>query len=111
MAGASTIARGNIFNTIIVQAVLTPAAVLANTTAEQNFTVTGLVTGDQVSAINYLGAFPNSDVSPVNMRCSSANTLTVAYQNGTGGVLTPPAGNYYIEINRPENLPPPGAIV
>lgn len=110
MAGQSTLARGNVLNNFVLQVALTPVAVAANTTAEQNFTVPGLVSGDQISAINYLGAFPNTDVSPVNMRCGAANTLTIAYQNGSAGTLTPPSGNYYIEVNRIENLPPPAAI-
>ena len=111
MAGSSTLARGNLINTIVLQAVLTPVSVAANTTAEQSFTVQGLIAGDQVSNFNFLGAYPNTDVSFVNLRCPANNTLTIAYQNGTGGALTPPAGSYYIEINRLENLPPPSNIV
>ncbi len=114
MAGSSTIARGNVIMTTVLQANLTPVAVAANSTVEQSFTVQGLIAGDQPSNFNFLGAFPNSDVSFVNLRCPANNTLTVAYQNGSGGSLTPPAGQYYIEINRIENLQTggvPNAIV
>jgi len=111
MAGPSTLTRGNIITTVVLQATLTPVSVAGNTTAEQNFTIQGLLAGDQVSALQLLSAYPNTDVSVVNMRVPSNNTLTVAYQNGTGGALTPPPGNYYIEVNRIENLPPPANLV
>lgn len=111
MPGSTTITRGNVLTTIVVQLALTPVAVPGNTTAEQNFTVQGLLVGDQISAFILQGAFPNADVSFVNARCSSNNALTVAFQNGSGGSLTPAAGNYYVEINRLENLPPPANLV
>lgn len=111
MAGSATLTRGNVLNTIVLQANLTPVAVAGNTTAEQNFTVQGLLVGDQVSAFILQTAFPNQDVSFVNGRVGANNTLTIAFQNGSGGSLTPQAGNYYIEINRLENLPPPANLV
>ena len=111
MPGSSTISRGNVLNTIVLQVNLTPVAVAANSTVEQSFTIPGLIAGDQVSAFILQAAYPNTDVSYVNARCAANNTLTVAYQNGTGGSLTPPSGNYYIEINRLENLPPPANLV
>ena len=112
MAGSSTIARGNVILTTVLQVNLTPAAVAGNTTAEQSFTVPGLITGDQVSAFLFQGAYANADVSYVNARVASNNTLTIAFQNGSGGSLTPQAGNYYLEVNRIENLQAiPNAIV
>lgn len=110
MAGPATLARGNVIMTMVLQINVTPVAVAANTTAEQNFTVPGLVTGDQVSAFLFQGAYPNSDVSYVNGRVAANNVATIAFQNGAGTVATPPAGNYYLEVNRVENLPPPAAI-
>ena len=107
MAGSSTIARGNLIGTFVLQATLTPVGVAANSTVEQSFTIPGLLAGDQPSNFSFLSAYPNSDVSFVNLRVPSNNTLVVAYQNGTAGALVPPAGNYYIEVNRIENLPPP----
>ena len=38
----------------------------------------------------------------MNCRVSGANTLAVSFQNNTGGSLTPPAGTYLLEVNRPE---------
>lgn len=111
MPGSTTIARGNILNSIVLQITLTPVAVAGNTTAEQPFTIPGLIAGDQVSGIQFLGAFSNQDISVVNARIAANNTLTVAFQNGSGGSLTPMAGAYYLEINRIENLPPPANLV
>ena len=104
MPWSATLTRGNVLATLVAQVSLTPVSVAANTTAEQNFTIPGLLVGDQVSNFSLQSAYPNSDVSFVNLRVSAPNTLTVAYQNGTGGALTPPSGNYYIEVNRLENL-------
>lgn len=111
MPGSTTITRGNVLTTIVLQLALTPVAVAGNTTAEQNFTVPGLINGDQISAFILQSAFPNGDVSFVNARCSANNILTVAFQNGSGGSLSPAPGNYYVEINRLENLPPPANLV
>jgi len=104
MAGSSTITRGNLINTIVVQTTLTPVAVAANSTIEQQFTVQGILVGDQISNFNYLGVYPNTDVSFVNLRTVANNVIGVTYQNGSGGSLTPPSGLYYIEVNRLENL-------
>ena len=110
MAGPTTIPRGNVLNTLIMQVTLTPVAVGATTCAEQSFTIPGLIAGDQVSGLQLTTAFPNNLVQIENMRVPANNTLTVAYNNGTAGALTPPAGVYLLEINRLENQPAPSAI-
>lgn len=110
MAGPATIARGNVIMTMVLQVNITPVAVAGSTTAEQNFTIPGLVVGDQVSSFALQGAYPNSDISWVNGRVPANNVLTIAFQNGNGGSASPPAGVYYLEVNRVENLPPPAAI-
>lgn len=96
------ISRGNILYSFIIQVSLVPVAVAGNTTADQNFIVPGVQANDQISSFSFQGAITNQDVSVVNARVSAANTLTIAYQNGAGGALTPQAGNYLIEINRLE---------
>lgn len=103
---STTINRGNVATTILMSIALTPVAVTSATSAEQNFTVPGLLPGDQVSAIQLQGAWTVL-VDVVNCRVSGANTLSVSFQNNTGGSLTPPAGTYLIEVNRPEGLPLP----
>ncbi len=103
---STTITRGNILTTIVMQVNLTPVAVAANSTVEQNFTVAGLVSSDQVSAVEFQSAF-TVNVTPVNCRVATNNVLTVAFQNPTNGSVTPPSGNYFVEVNRIENLPAP----
>ncbi len=98
---STTINRGNVLVTIVMSLQLTPVAVTASTSAEQTFTVPGLLPGDQVSAVQFQGAWTVL-VDVVNCRVSGANTLAVSFQNNTGGSLTPPAGTYLLEVNRPE---------
>lgn len=100
---STTINRGNVATTILVSAQLTPAAVAATTSVEQTFTVPGLLPTDQISAIQLQAAWTVL-VDVVNCRVSAANTLAVSFQNSTGGSVTPPAGTYLIEVNRPESV-------
>jgi hypothetical protein len=110
MAGPSTIPRGNILNSFILRLNITPVAVGANTLAEQNFTVPGLLTTDEIGGFQYITGAYAVNVTVANMRVSANNTLTIAYANATAGALTPPSGLYYLEVNRPENVPPPPVI-
>lgn len=98
--GPTILASGNIQNTFLLTLSLTPASVNATTTAEQSFTVSGLLAGDQVSGVSYVGVWPNL-TDMINFRVISNNTLAVTFQNGTAGALVPPAGTYLVEINRP----------
>ncbi len=72
---------------------LTPASVAADTSAEQTFTVTGLVTGQGV-IVN--GPAPTAGTGIVNARVSAANTLAITFGNFTAGALTPTSGVYLI---------------
>lgn len=72
---------------------LTPVAVAANTTAEQTFTVTGLVAGSPVW-VNKLTATQGLGIAGV--RVSAANTLAINYCNGTAASITPPAEQYNV---------------
>lgn len=71
---------------------LTPAAVAANTTAEQTFTVTGLATNDKVF-VNKPTA--QAGLGIVGMRVSAANTLAITFSNNTAASITPAAGETY----------------
>lgn len=101
MSGSTTICRGNIFESILLKATLTPVAVAANSTVEQNFTVTGLRITDTVDLFYCQSAY-TVNVVAVNIRISAANTLTVAYCNPTASPVTPPAGVYLVKMVRPE---------
>jgi hypothetical protein len=107
--GPQLVTYGNVSATYVLQVSLTPSAVGATTSAEQTFTVPGLLTGDQVSAINFQGAWTVL-VDIVNYRVSGNNTLGISFQNNTGGSLSPPTGTYLLEINRPGVNPLVGVI-
>lgn len=70
---------------------LTPASVAANTTAEQTFTVAGLV-----SATPVLVSKPSvqSGLAIVGVRVSATNTLAITYQNNTAAAMVPSAETY-----------------
>ena len=72
---------------------LTPASVAANTTAEQTFTVNGLVISDIVTVNK-----PSLDagIGIVNVRVSAANTLAITYINATASPVVPTAETYNI---------------
>lgn len=72
---------------------LSPAAVAANTTAEQTFTVTGLATNDKILFINKPTA--QAGLGIVGMRVSAANTLAITFSNNTGSSITPTASETY----------------
>lgn len=100
---STTINRGNVGSTTVISLALTPASVGATTVAEQTFSVPGLLTTDQVSGVSLISGAWTNLTSIVSFRASAANTLGISFANGTAGALTPPAGTYLIEINRPES--------
>ncbi len=96
------VGRGNFLYSFAILLTLTPAATAGSSTVEQSFTVPGLQTNDQISALSFSGPY-TVNVDMANIRVSAANTLTIAFQNNTGGSLTAPAGNYLLEVNRLES--------
>ena len=72
---------------------LSPVAVAANTTAEQTFTVNGLVAGDTVLAVNKPTA--QAGLGIVGWRVSAANTLAITFSNNTAAPITPTAAEVY----------------
>lgn len=72
---------------------LTPVAVAANTTAEQTFTVTGLIASSPVW-VNKPTATPGLGI--VGVRVSAVNTLAINYGNSSAASITPPAETYVI---------------
>lgn len=103
----TTISRGNILYDFLIGPSLTPVAVAQATSAEQSFTVPGLVVGDIVD-VNLNGA-QTAGLGIVNARVSAANTLTVMFSNATAGSLTPAAGTYVVNVTRPEAALPTNA--
>ena len=71
---------------------LSPAAVAANTTAEQTFSVTGLNAGMSVF-VNKPTA--QAGLGIVGARVTAAGLLAITFCNTTAGALTPTAAETY----------------
>ncbi len=81
---------------VIYNQVLTPVSVAANTTAEQTFTVTGLIASSAVW-VNYGAATAAiTGLGIAGVRVSAANTLAINYVNNTSAAIVPPAESYII---------------
>lgn len=76
---------------------LNPAAVVANSTAEQTFTVTGLRTTDIVTVNK---PTHSSGLGIMGARVSADDTLAITFANVTGGTVDPPSEDYLISAIR-----------
>jgi hypothetical protein len=72
---------------------ITPASVAANTTAEQTFTVTGLL-ANTVVWVNKPSW--TSGLGIAGVRVSAASTLAINYINVTGSAIVPPSETYVV---------------
>lgn len=79
---------------VVYTPTLAPVAVAANTTAEQTFTVTGLIASSAVW-VNKVTSFTNG-LGIAGVRVSAANTLAVTYVNATASSITPPSEPYVV---------------
>ena len=95
---------GNALSTNVVSLPVTPVSVAANTTAEQSFTVAGLVAGDYVGVSK---PSLNAGLGIVNARVSAANTLAVTYSNNTASPIVPTAETYTVLVVRSSS---PGSV-
>jgi hypothetical protein len=102
MPNPSTIARGNIVGEWVLAVTLSPTSVAPNTTAEQSFTIPGLLVGDFIE-VNKPSV--QAGLAIVNSRVSAANTLQIGFGNLTAATITPTASEVYaISVERPENV-------
>lgn len=91
-----TIIRG--MGSYMLTATLSPAAVAANTTVEQLFTVTGVRVGDLVQ-VNKPTAQAGLDIGGV--RVSANNQIGITFINDTAAAITPTASEVYNIISLP----------
>lgn len=84
---------GNCVKEGVISATLSPAAVAPNTSAEQDFTINGLLSGDYVMVNK-----PTAQAGLVvgNARVKSANTLSIVFGNLTATSITPTASETYL---------------
>lgn len=78
---------------LIYSQALTPVSVAANTTAEQTFTVTGLISGTPVWVNKPSWT---SGLGIVGVRVSATNTLAINFLNNTATAIVPPVETYII---------------
>lgn len=90
---STMVPRGNLVRLAIVSVTLSPAAVGANTTTEQTFTVPGVRSTDFLMAVSK----PTSQagLGIANERVSAANTVAITFSNNTAGAITPTASETY----------------
>lgn len=99
MAGIIT---GNVQSLSVVSVTLSPALVAANTTAEQTFTVPGVLASDVCATVSKPTA--QAGLGIVNWRVSAANTVAITFSNNTAAGITPTASeSYKFVLARPDS--------
>jgi hypothetical protein len=99
---------GNLVKQSVISVTLSPALIVLNTTAEQTFTVNGLLPGDMV-LVNK--PTTQAGLGIVGSRVSAANTLAITFSNNTAASITPTAGQtYLVLVSRPDSTITDGNI-
>lgn len=78
--------------------VLDPVSIAASTTAEQDFTVTGLKSTDIPIAL--IKPTLTAGIGIGNVRVKTANTLSVTFINPTAGAIDPASETYKLVVIR-----------
>ena len=99
---SSGIIGGNIFALCAVSVNINPASVAAATTAEQSFTVPGILLGDIVFVVP--PSTLNAGLGITGARATAVDTVVIRFGNTTAGALDAPAADYTFFVVRPENL-------
>ena len=90
----------------VFTAALSPTSVAPNTSAEQTFTVSGLIASTPV-IVNKPSV--QAGLSIGGARVSAANTLAITFVNNTAATITPTAGETYVIGNFPGTTPAAGS--
>ncbi|OLC15991.1 MAG: hypothetical protein AUH29_06340 [Candidatus Rokubacteria bacterium 13_1_40CM_69_27] len=78
---------------VVYSVTLSPAAVAANTTAEQTFTVTGVAVGEVV--LEAVKPTVQAGLGIAGARVTATNTIGILFMNDTAGSITPTASEAY----------------
>ena len=106
---STTITRGNSHETFYISPSITPAAVAANTSAVQTFSVAGLQVTDFVVVQGVVGA-QTAGIIVAEADCLTAGVMSVQFANCTTGSATPASGSYVVQITRLEGPAPVTAV-
>ena len=90
---------GNVRSINVITAVIDPASVAANTTAEQTFTVPGILPGDYVDVVK---PSLNAGLAVGTARVPAANQIAIQFINDTGSPIDAPSETWQIFVARPE---------
>jgi len=102
MANPSEVPRGNVSGNWVLALTLSPASIAPNTTAEQTFTLTGVLLGDYVE-VNKPTA--QGGLAIVNSRVSANGVIAIAFGNLTAATITPTSNEAYeCAVTRPVNV-------
>ena len=102
MAGVIT---GNTQSVGVASVTLSPSSVAANTTAEQTFTVPGILATDVVMDVTKPTA--QAGLGIVGSRVTAANTVGITFSNNTASPIVPTASQVYlIAWIRPDSVQP-----
>ncbi len=85
---------GNVQAMGVASITISPALVAANTTAEQTFTVPGLLASDVV--IDVTKPTAQAGLGIVGCRVTAANTVGITFSNNTASGITPTASETYL---------------
>ena len=102
---STTITRGNSHETFYIAPSITPAAVAAQTSAAQTFSVAGLQTTDFVLVQGYNGS-QTAGIVIAEADCLTAGVLSIQFANVTTASATPASGAYAVQITRLEGPAP-----
>ena len=97
---SSGIITGNVASMGVITTSINVASVAANTTAEQEFTIPGLRTGDFVRASK---PSLSAGLGVVNARVSAADKIAISFVNATAAPIDPAAETYLILWVRPDS--------
>jgi len=106
---STTITRGNSHETFYIAPSITPAAVAAQTSAAQTFSVAGLQTTDFVLVQGYNGS-QTAGIVIAEADCLTAGVLSIQFANVTTASATPASGAYAVQITRLEGPAPTTAV-
>ncbi len=93
--GSLVLPISNVTEAVVLAVALTPVAVAPATTAEQTFSVAGVLASDFIS-VN--PASPTAGIGIVGARASADGEIAITYVNPTAGSVTPAAGTYLVKV-------------
>lgn len=102
------IKMGNVSGIYMARITIDPASVATITTAEQAFTVPGVLPGDFIF-VNKPSVTAGLGIA--GARASAANTIGVTFVNPTAGAIDAASETYTVLVMRPQSVPVLGAAI